>query len=204
MSEGVGKIKDWLPLTIAVCAVILAACYAVTRKSRAAEGIHEMNDLGATLSDAAEFARKSTLSQADVEKLVSLKEELEHRMADCLEPSLVQAELMKSAAEAGLVLREIRPIRPQGKPAAQEEAVDYPRYRVLVCGTYAQIATYMRLCTEQRLPARVLEFQLRRSTTEGGLDAQPGHGLQSAGLTADITVEAFRPLNRTKDDGDSD
>jgi len=186
--------RDWLPMIAAVCAVVAAAIYAHTRQAHAAEEMHEAQDLAASLSAAADLAASGTLSTQDIETLNTLQQDLEHRMADTLEPSLVQAELMKSAGIVGLVLRGISPLQRAYRAPDQNPAAAYPRYRVLVSGTYQQVAEYMQLCSRQRLPARVTEFHIRRAAGEDEMSATE--------LNADITVEAFQP--HSSDEGQRD
>lgn len=188
MTNWMTAIKEWLPAMTAVAAMIIASCYAVSRTALAAEGIHEVNDLAATLSETAKRAQTSTRSQDEIKELKARKEHLECRMADVMKPSLVQAELMQSASKVDLEIREAQLLADRGQVKQKEGSVRYPRYRILVSGTYRQIAEFMHLCSEQRLPARVTEFRLRRSEAAG-----PEEELK---LTADITVEAFQPAQR--------
>lgn len=176
------NIREWWPLAGALVALTIATGYAVSRSSQAAEGIQKANDLGASLSHAAAEVRDSTLAQDDVQRLSDQKRDLQQRLADTKQPSLIQAELVKSAKEAGLTLREIQPIR--GSTAGKKESDSLAQYRLTMQGTYPQMAEYLRCCTTQRLPARVVTLDLRPVRREGE---------ESARLTADITVEAFQP-----------
>ena len=187
--------RQWFPVVVSAAALSLAMLYGLSRKTHATEGIQEMGNLGTTLSDTAQLVRDGTRSPEDRLRLAAEKSDLQKRMTDSLEPSLVQAELMKTAQQAGLVLREIQPVREQ--IAGANAPAGCPRYRILVNGSYPQIAEYMQLCGQQGLPARVTEFSVRPV-------AEPAGGL-GAGLTADLTVEAFRPNDaRRKDDRSKD
>ena len=192
MSRTVVTIREWLPAVLVVCALTLTTSYAVLKKTSAAQDISELENLGALLSDAAELAENGALSQEETDRLTSQRKKLEDRMADTLEPSLVQAELMKSATKAGLVLREIYPTKQPGTSTARNKSTGYPRYRVLVAGSYTAISEYMQLCSRQRLPARVREFQVRPSPSEAGE--------RSNTLVADIVVEAFRQESQVKEE----
>ena len=176
------NIREWWPLVGALVALTIAITYAVSRSSQAAEGIQRASDLGASLSQAAAEVRDSTLAQEEVQRLTDQKHDLQQRLADARQPSLVQAELVKSAKQAGLTLREIQPIR--SSVAGKKESDGLPQYRLTMQGTYPQMAEYLRQCTSQRLPARVVMLDLRPVRREGE---------EAARLTADITIEAFRP-----------
>lgn len=185
MSKWVGSIKAWIPSLIAGCAVILAGGYLSSRQAQAAAGIRELTDIGAMLSSTALLVRSSTLSLEDVEALEAREKELQDRMTDALEPSLVQAELMQAANRAGLILREISPIRSGSPRTGRKGTAEPPLYRVLVSGSYKAVAGYMQHGCRQRLPVRVVECRLRRTVSSD--DAGETR------LTADLTVEAFHP-----------
>lgn len=174
--------KRWLPVGLSALALTLAVLYALSRQMSAAAGISEVDTLGLTLSDTAELAREGTRTPEDLQRLTEEKNQLQKRMSESLEPSLVQAELMKSAKAAGLALREIQPVRELS--TGPDAPAAYPRYRILVSGDYQQIAEYLRLGGAQRLPTRVAELSVRPTT-------EPTE--QGGRLTADITIEAFQP-----------
>jgi Tfp pilus assembly protein PilO len=178
-----------LPAFAAAGAVVLATGFALSRKAHAAQGIRQASELGDSLSAVASIAQDRTLDQVDLRHLEALEKDLQARMADAREPSLVQAELMQSAGKAGLVLRETRPLPEVNRPGGKESSAGYLRYRVSVTGTYRQIAEYMQLCSRQRLPVRAVEFQVR--------PVEPGEWTEDVALIADITVEAFRPPDST-------
>ncbi len=185
MSKWADSIKAWVPSLVACCAVILAGGYLFSRQAQAAAGIRELANIGAMLSSTALLVRSSTLSLADVEALEAREKELQDRMTDALEPSLVQAELMQAAKRAGLILREISPMRSGSPRTGRKGDSDAPRYRVLVSGSYKAIAGYMQHGCRQRLPVRVVECRLRRAVSSGVAG--------ETRLTADLTVEAFQP-----------
>ncbi len=193
MSNWRTSVREWLPAIAAVGAVVLATSYTLSRKAHAAQGIRQASELGDSLTAMATIAQDRTLGQADLRQLGDLVEDLQSRMADAREPSLVQAELMQSAGKAGLVLREIRPLPEVNRPGGKDAAPDYQRYRVSLTGTYRQIAEYMQLCGRQRLPARAVEFQVR--------PVEPGEWTDDVALIADITVEAFQPFDHDANEG---
>lgn len=186
------NVREWWPLVGATAALVIAVGYAVSRGSQAVEGIRRADDLAVSLSFAAEEARDSAVAQEDVQDLADHKRDLRQRLADAGQPSLVQAELVKSAKETGLTLREIQPIRTSA--AGRRDSEGLPRYRLLMQGTYSQMAEYLYRCTTQRLPARVVTLELRPVRREGD---------EPADLAADIMVEAFQPPAGTVE-GDTD
>jgi Tfp pilus assembly protein PilO len=169
--------------------MVLATGLALSRKAHAAQGIRQASELGDSLTAMATIAQDRTLGQADLRQLEALEKDLQARMADAREPSLVQAELMQSAGKAGLVLREIRPAPEVNRPGGKDTVPNYKRYRVSLTGTYRQVAEYMQLCSRQRLPARAVEFRVR--------PVEPGEWAEDVALIADITVEAFQPFDHT-------
>lgn len=167
----------------ALALVVVAIFFVCSRQSKALLQIGQATDLGVALSDTARLIQDGTLSHDEIAKVQAEAGELRQRLADSLEPSLVQAELMKTGKDIGVTLREIQPILlpRQGESPKQE----YPRYRVIIAGTYQAIAAYLQRCAMQRLPVRVVELTIRSASSE--TDAQ------TSLLTADITVEAFQP-----------
>lgn len=179
------RFRDWLPATLSVCAVVVAAGYAVTERSKAADRITDANDLAVVLTQTAAEARSGMLTPEEVSELSRNREDLENRMVETRKPGLVVAELSESARRVGLTVREIQPVRLQARGRRDPEAgkTVYLRYCVSVTGSYRQIAQYMQLCTEQRLPARVVQCEIGKKE---GTNAE-------AGLLASITFETFQP-----------
>jgi hypothetical protein len=188
MSKATNKLRQWWPLVGAIVALVIATSHIVSRGHQAARGIQKAKEIGANLCDAAQTVRETTLTPQEVEALTAKQAELQARMTEAGQPSLIQAELVKSAKEVGLTLREIQPLKagPTGK-AGSEAKGSSPQYRLLMQGSYPQIAEYLGRCATQRLPARVVGFDVR---------PLPPAGEETTRLAADITVEAYQPLTR--------
>jgi hypothetical protein len=186
-----GQVREWIPAAASICAVLLTAAYAVTKESRAADGIRDASVLASSLIDAATAAEKTARSAGQVEELAQKRNDLERRMEDSRKPSCVVAELSETARKAGLTVRQIQPSGPVGRGAVQQDQrKDYPQYRIQVHGTYAHIAEYMALCGSQRIPARVREFRMGRIS--GPEAAEDGK------LAAELVVEVFQPIEPEK------
>jgi hypothetical protein len=189
MSKSMKQLKAWLPPIAGICAVFISAGYAWSIKTSTAKEIGQLHELGTTLDSAAQDVNSTMLSPEEVRKLEHIEADLRHRMADVRQPGLVQAELMASARDSQLDVREIQPIAPTGKIAGAA-APACPHYRVSVAGGYQQIAEYMQKCKSQRLPVRVIGFRLGRPNDEKGRPTEK--------ITADITVEVFQPPQPAK------
>jgi len=189
MSPFLKQIKSWLPPLVGLGIVFVSAGYAWSIKTSAAKEIGQLRELGSTLDSAAQNVSSTMLSPEDARKLDEKEADLRRRMEDVKKPGLVQAELMASARKAQLDVREIQPIAASGKPMGAALS-SCPNYRVSVAGTYQQIAEYMQMCKFQRLPVRVIGLHLGRQADEKGRPAER--------LTADITVEVFKPPQAAK------
>ncbi|HVP11485.1 MAG TPA: type 4a pilus biogenesis protein PilO [Phycisphaerae bacterium] len=182
------QLKEWAPAAMSVCAVLLTAIYAVTKESRAADGIRDARTLASSLSDAARTAEKTAYSVEQIEALRHDRAALEQRMEDSRKPSCVVAELTETARTTGLLVREIQPFGGGARPAGQQDQRrEYPQYRIQVHGTYSQIAEYMARCGSQRIPVRIREFRVGRIAGQ--------ETPQNGKLDAELVVEVFQPLD---------
>lgn len=188
MTQTARHLREWLPAAVSIAAVLVAAGYAVTKTASAADEIREARELAWTLGSTADQVEKTAISPDQIEQLKARRKDLEHRMLEARKPGLIVPELTEAARTVGLDVREIQPARVTGPGAGGQNRPEYPRYRIMVHGSYRQIAEYMELCEQQRIPARVKEFRVARRT--GGESAG-----SEAALTADIVVEAFQPAD---------
>ncbi len=185
MTQTSKNLREWLPAVVSIAAVLIAAGYAVTKTANAADEIREARELARTLGSTADLVEKSAISLDQIQQLKTRRKNLEHRMQDARKPGLIVPELTEAARTIGLDIREIQPVRVNGPRAGRQNKPLYPRYRVMVFGSYMQIAEYMELCEQHRIPARVKEFRMaRRTNGESRISKMP--------LTADIIVEAFQ------------
>ncbi len=186
--------KDWLPSLASVAAVLLTATYAVTRQSRAAEGIQDANQLAATLTNTATLAAETTRSPQEIQELADRRADLERRMQDALKPGTVVSALAELAGKAALTVHEIQPKADSIGQRSDLTSPAYPAYRILVQGSYAAIADYVERCKEGTIPARVRELHVFRDRTTGEHTED--------GLMAEIVVETFIPANAQKQGAD--
>lgn len=181
-------IKEWSTAVAAVGIVVVAAVYAFSRQAEVAGEIREMDDLAATLTDAATDAKRGLLSPQEIVEIQAQRKDLEDRMKDSRKPGIVVPQLSEAARKAALVVLEIQPVKKRNQGSAREGAPDYPHYQVLVQGSYQQISEYMHGCSKQRIPVRVIGFRLDRSLSEDG-----------QGLNAVILVEAYQAAEKTEE-----
>lgn len=172
--------RRWAPPIFGVSAVVAACVYTVTRQSRVDSGIRELETLSATLDQSAGVLEGAVITPEKQDELRRKKETLLARSEEVQKPGLLQAELMQSARDAHLEVREILPVT-SGQSNSKDGVL--PTYRVSVAGTYRQIAEYMEACTTQRLPARVKQFRVSHAiSSDGKLTGM---------LLGEITVEGY-------------
>lgn len=177
-------IREWIPAGMAVAAVLITAAYAVTKTLHAQEGIRRAGNLASALSNTATTAESTTLTAEQIAELKTRRDDLEERVREAGRAGCVVAQLTETARAEGLSIQEIQPLHSTGRNGAAQETFAYPRYRIIVQGTYQQVAEYMDRCKSQRIPARVMEYRIARTASR---EASAG-----GQLTADIIVEAFQ------------
>lgn len=182
-------LRKWLPCTGGVLFVFGAICFAASRLAATRQDISELTALSAQLGEAARVMCASTMAPEKSDELQAQQEDLRQRVREAGMPALVQAELMSTARTAGLDVKEIQPVAAPGQGRDKGGEASGSGYRVQVSGSYQQVAEYMLICRRQRLPARVRAFRIIRPLTEDGRPAPL--------LTADITLESFRPADGT-------
>ncbi|MFO0972964.1 MAG: hypothetical protein U1A27_05945 [Phycisphaerae bacterium] len=107
--------------------------------------------------------------------------DLEQRVNELLSPAKVVANLSETCRKAGDVVLEVAPA-PMANNQHPSAADVNRRFKLVVSGTYRQVASLLDECSRQRLPARVIEFQIAPIAAESG----------SGQLRAEIIVECFR------------
>lgn len=173
-------IRNWIAPLLGLFAIVIASGFAATRPYRLEEGINELATIGVTLNQSAQVLERTVTSPEQRSELREKMQDLTRRTEEARKPGLLQAELMQSARNGYLEVREILPVSTgQIDPSSAE----LPKYRVSVAGSYRQIAEYMEACTRQRIPARVRSFRVNHATNPDGSPS----GL----LLAEITVEGF-------------
>ncbi len=187
MSQAVTIIKEWAPAVAALCAVLGATGYAISRKAQVAEGIQDMGSLATSLSQTASAVEGSVRTPEQIAELNEQRRDLRQRRQDSLRPALVVPQLSEAARRTGLSILEIAPAgKTRRSPSELEEGLpQYPNYRVVVRGSYEQIADYMHGCQGHRIPVRVIGANIELLLEKDGSAGE--------GLRAEIVVEAFQP-----------
>jgi len=174
------NIRNWSAPVLGLLAIVVAAGFALSRPYRLQKEINELATIGATLNQSAHNLERTVTSPGQRSELREKMQDLARRTEEARKPGLLQAELMQTARNGYLEVREILPVSTGQMDPSRAEL---PKYRVSVAGNYRQIAEYMEACTRQRIPARVRSFRVSHATNPDGTPS----GL----LLAEITVEGF-------------
>ena len=193
MQQMLRMIKDWLPAVAGVGVAVAATVFAVARASDVGDNIRQSNNLAAALSTTATGVEQGVMSREETTALEAQRQDLALRMRDSRKQIVPQ--ISEAARTAGLSILEIAPKLAVSRPGKPKVLADYPPYRVMVLGTYQEIAEFMQKCRGQRIPVRVTAFRISQSEDKNSAAAEL--------LKAEITVEAFRAtdasLEQTKD-----
>jgi hypothetical protein len=182
MKQRFEKMKTWTMPVVAVCLFVFGSNRAWTSRATASQRIDALDQLSASLNRAVEEAQTQRPDPTESAKIESQREELRRRLAESAEPGMVQAELMASARNVGLNVRDLQPVPSN---ADRKDAATYPCYRVTVRGAYAQLCDYMQVCKKQRVPARPVSFRVTPVPDD--------KGRPTAELQAEIVLESFAP-----------
>jgi len=191
MSQALTVIKEWTPAVAALCAVLGATGYAISRKAHVAKGLQDMRIVAASLTQTASAVQCGVRTPEQIAELNEQRRDLRQRRQDSLRPAIVVPQLSEAARRAGLSVLEIAPAGNTRRSQAEIEdgMPQYPNYRVVVRGSYEQIADYMHGCQGQRIPVRVVAANIAPFLEK---DGSAGDGLR-----AEIVVEAFQPPTKT-------
>ena len=187
MKSIIRYLPNWGAFVAAIGLVISASTFAIASFHTAGTSIRRLTALGTALTETAQAVRESTHTPEYAEALLNRKKDLDARFVDCGKPNLVVAEISENTRSVGASVLEIKPID-QPNAVAQtpnkSQAPAFPRYQVALVGSYQQIAEFMKHCTRQRLPVRVIDFVL--TTTDYRSDQNEPM------LRADVTVESYQ------------
>ncbi|MCB9854592.1 MAG: type 4a pilus biogenesis protein PilO [Phycisphaerales bacterium] len=172
------SIREWAGCAIAIALVIGAAVYALARGTRVGADIRTLRLAADSLNVSAQEAPTAVIDAGELERVSRMRVDFQSRLRDSMKLGLVVTQLSEEARRAGLQIVEIQPQRPRDMNSAR-----FPLFKVTVVGDYQRIATYMGGCRQQRIPARVVDFNIVPAT-EGGEHV-------TGQLRADITVEAY-------------
>lgn len=176
-------IREWLPAGGAMLTVIAAVVFAVLHTSEVSSEIRNMDELAAELSSRADRVQKGVRTSDEIDHITQDRKDLELRMIESGKPGLVVPQLSEAARAAGVLVLEIQPLALPSNP--NTGGASLPNYRVSLKGGYQQIAKYLNDCTRQRIPVRVVGFEITR------YDESDPHATGDE-LRADIVVEAFQ------------
>ena len=193
MPQMLRTIKDWLPAMAGVGVAAAATVFAVARASEVDANIRQSNNLAAALSTTATGVKQGVMSPEEATALQARRHNLVLRMRDSRRQIVPQ--ISEAVRKAGLSILEIAPELASAQSSKPGSLPDYPRYRVMVLGTYEKIAEFMQNCCGQRIPVRVTDFRISQTESNDSVDPEM--------LKAEITVEAFRAskasLEQTKE-----
>lgn len=188
-------LPNWGAFIASIGLVISASTFAIASFHNAGKSIRRLTALGTALTETAQTVREATHSPEYAEALLERKKDLDARFVECGKPNLVVAEISENTRSVGASVLEIKPIdQPNAvsHPPSKRPSAAFPRYQVALVGTYQQIAEFMKHCTRQRLPVRVVDFVL--TTTDYRSEKN------ELMLRADVTVESYQELNAAAED----
>lgn len=188
-------LPNWGAFIAAIGLVISASTFAIASFHNAGKSIRRLTALGTALTETAQTVRDSTHTPEYAEGLLDRKKDLDARIVECGKPNLVVAEISENTRSVGASVLEIKPIdQPNAVTGGSNKRASavFPRYQVALVGTYQQIAEFMKHCTRQRLPVRVVDFVL--TTTDYRSEKN------ELMLRADVTVESYQELKAAAED----
>lgn len=187
MKSIIRYLPNWGAFAAAIGLVTTASTFAIASFHNAGKSIHRLTALGAALTETAQTLRESIHPPDYKETLLERKKGLDERLAECGKPNLVAAEISENTRSVGASVLEIKPIdAPRSTHTAPDKAAGpaYPRYQVAIVGSYQQVAEFMKHCTRQRLPVRVVDFVLTMTDYRSEKNEPM--------LRADVTVESYQ------------
>lgn len=178
----------------AVCTVIVAFVFAINRTFEVSDEIRNMTELSDVLAAKAGDVQRETRTPEELEQIARDRSDFESRIEDSNKPSVVVSQLSEAARHARLQVLEIQPLAAQKAGMGNASVNPRPSYRVLVRGGYQDISNYLQSCRTQRVPVRVIGFEMSRFADE----RPDGSGDD---LRADIVVEPYVQIANSTDGG---
>jgi len=184
-------LPNWGAFVAAIGLVVSASTFAIASYHNAGSSIRRLSALGVALTETAQTVRDSIHPPEYKQKLLDRKKDLDTRFVECGKPNLVVAEISENTRSVGASVLEIKPI---DTPRITSQAPDknatpvFPRYQVALVGSYQQVAEFMKHCTRQRLPVRVVDFVLTMTDYRSEKNEPM--------LRADVTVESYQEPRR--------
>lgn len=147
--------------------------------------------LGATSESATQVAADLSdfcVSRQKQSDAARLHKDIDERLRDIQSPATVVSRLSEACRRNGATVLEIAPIVPAPTAQPRNPLTDGRRYRIVVRGSYRQIARLLDTCPRLRLPARVVELNV--APVEG---PNPGDQLNAVVVVESFVSPAARP-----------
>jgi len=187
-------LPNWGAFAAAIGLVVSASTFAISSYHNAGTSIRRLSSLGTALSETASTVRESIHPPEYAQTLKDRKKDLDTRLVECAKPNLMVTEISGNIRSVGASVLEIKPLDPLRStgPASDKSAtMPFPRYQVVLLGTYQQVAEFMKHCTRQRLPVRVADFILTATDYQSETNEPM--------LRAEVTVESYQDTKRASE-----
>lgn len=182
--------RRWAFSAAAAITLVAAGVAAlVWSRHRLLESLAVLSATSEAVTQVATDLRDCCVSREKQAEIAALRKDIAERLRDIQSPATVVARLSEACRKHGATVLEIAPIIPPPTALPRNPATDARRYKIVVRGSYRQIATLLDACPRLRLPARVIEFSVA-----------PVEGPNAAGqLNAMVVVESFLvPTGKTE------
>lgn len=172
---------------LAIVLVVASAAALFWTRHRLIESIAALDSNSDSITQVADELRDFCVSREKQSEAAALRKDTDERLRDIQNPAAVVSRLSEACRKHGAIVLEISPIVPPPTALPRNPAVEGKRYKIVVRGSYRQVATLLDACPRLRLPARVVEFNIT-----------PAEGPNVANqLNAIVVVESFvAPVNK--------
>jgi len=168
--------------------IVSAAAALVWARSQLLSSIARLSSTSESATQVAADLREFCVSREMQSDIARLRKDIDERLRDIQSPATVVARLSEACRKHGATVLEISPIVPPPTAQARDPRTEGPRYRIVVRGSYRQIAMLLDACPRLRLPARVVEFSV--TPKEG---PNPGDQLNAVVVVESFVSPATRP-----------
>lgn len=178
-------------LTAAGAVVLVVSGFAalVWARHRLLDSIALLNVTSDSITQVAADLSDFCVSREKQSEAAHLRQDIADRLREIQSPATVVTRLSEACRKHGATVLEIAPMIPPPTAQPRNPLTDGRRYRLVVRGTYRQIAGLLDACPRLRLPARVVEFNVSPPEV-----ANPGDQLNAV-----VVVESFlAPANKSE------
>lgn len=166
---------------IGVALIAGSGAMALSARSNVASLLDEINDASVrALQTTTELSSKCVSAETRM-KVNDTLTDIQARLRDLGSPARVVGTLSETCRKHGDMVLEVTPIQ-AANHERKDPAEQNRRFRLVVSGTYRQVASLLDDCVRQRLPARVIEVVIAPASRDTPSDQ----------LRAEIVVECFR------------